>query len=343
MHLRIAYLNVLVVLGFSSLAYAKSLSPLYEKVKPIIVLIQADYGDIIDLGLELRKSDEGFGSGFLISKQGLVMTAAHVVHTAKNIEVLFQSGETSKAHVVSSVPSADLALIQLEKVPKNQKIFAKLGNSDEAKVGDQVFIIGAPLGVKNTLTVGYLSGRHEPGRLVDDFYLGEFLQTDAVVNGGNSGGPMFNMKGEVIGIVSHSFTTTGGDDGLNFAVSIKLAKKLLLENKGFWSGMDAIPIHSELADILNIPQEEGVLVQRILPGSLADKLGLKEGTTVVTIDEEKLLLGGDILLSVLGVEVKRINFERIQKQVSEIKKGTEITVSVMRKGKIQKLTMRIEN
>ena len=153
----------------------------------------------------------------LISKDGKVLTAAHVVQTADTVSVEFPNGEIVKAKVVSSEPPADIALLQLERVPASA-VVAKLGDSDQVGVADQIFVVGAPYGISHTLTVGHISARRTPGGEQSELGLAEFFQTDAAVNQGNFGGPMFNMNGEVIGIVSHILSQSGGFEGLGFAV-----------------------------------------------------------------------------------------------------------------------------
>ena len=144
--------------------------------------------------------------------------------------------QTITATVVAAEPAADLALLKLERVP-NGIDPAHLGDSDELDTGEQVFVIGAPYGLRHTLTVGYVSARHAPATLSGSLVLGEFIQTDAAVNRGNSGGPMFNMQGDVVGIVSHIFSRSGQFEGVGFAVSSKTVEDLLLGRRSPWSGI----------------------------------------------------------------------------------------------------------
>src|SRR5882724_419223 len=150
----------------------------------------------------------GTGSGVLISTDGKVMTASHVVHAMDEITVQFLGGETVRARVISSEPAADLSLLQLERVPAGTRA-ARLADSNAVRVGDQVIVIGAPYVLSHSLSVGWISARWAPDTVYKAIPLAEFFQTDASINSGNSGGPMFNMAGEVIGIVSHNISKSG--------------------------------------------------------------------------------------------------------------------------------------
>jgi S1-C subfamily serine protease len=201
-------------------------------------------------------------------------------------------------------------------------------------VGDRVFVVGAPLGISHTLTVGYLSARRAPDALMTGLSNAELFQTDAAINQGNSGGPMFNMKGEVVGIVSHMISVSGGFEGLGFAVTSNAARELLIDRKGFWGGLSAYHLQGDMADILNVPQAEGLLVQVVAKGSPSERLGLRGGTKPGRIGDVDLVLGGDIILEVQGVPVARKAFPSIREQLSELQPGQLIKVKVLRDGEV---------
>ena len=278
------------------------------------------------------------GSGVMISPEGKILTAAHVVQTADQIEVLFVSGERIPAHVVSSEPLVDLALIQLERSPRTPFI-ARLGDSDAMDVGDRVFVVGAPLGVSHTLTVGYIGGRRKPNATVRGMMPVEFFQTDAAINQGNSGGPMFNMQGEVIGIVSYIMSRSGGSEGLGFAVTSKIAR-LLLESGAFWSGIDGYLLDGDLGAVFNLPAPgTGLLVQRVAKGSPAERLGLKAGTLPARIGDEDLIVGGDIVTAVFDIPMAGPeSLPRIRNRILALKPGEAVVVTVLRAGKKVTLT-----
>src|SRR5262249_45879138 len=170
------------------------------------------------------------GSGVLISRDGRVMTAAHIVNAMDEIAVQFRGGETVAARGGASEPAADLSLLQLERVPPGAKV-ATMADSNTVHVGDPVVIVGAPYGLVYSVSAGFISARWPPNTVYRTMPLAEFFQTTATINSGNSGGPMFAMNGEVIGIVSHNISKGGGSEGLGFVVTLNTAKELLLEKK----------------------------------------------------------------------------------------------------------------
>jgi len=248
------------VFVFNSLAGAGSLSEVFEKVNPAVVVIlttERGYAGL-EPGQQATFNKGGLGSGIVVSKEGLIMTAAHVVQVADAVVVKFVDGNMVGAKVVGSAPQADVALLQLNHLPDNL-VVAELGDSDDVNIGDEIFVIGAPYGVDHTLTVGYMSGRRHPEIVCNSLLPIEFLQTDAAINKGNSGGPMFNMDGKVIGIVSRILSYSGGSEGLGFAVSINTAKELLLNQGSVWTGLEAYLVSGPLAKALNVPREAGLL------------------------------------------------------------------------------------
>jgi S1-C subfamily serine protease len=296
---------------------------------------------------------DGLGSGVLISNDGKILTAAHVVQTADVAVVEFSDGQVINARVIGSDVQSDVALLQLKEIPKGV-MPAMLGDSDKVEVGDQVFVIGAPYGISQTLSVGHLSGRHRLNRNNQSTSV-EFLQTDASINTGDSGGPMFDMAGNVIGIVSSIMSHSGGSEGLAFATAANTAKQVLLERKPFWSGIDGLVVMGDMAKALNLPQPAGVLVQRVGDGSIGSRLGINPGSVRATIRGMDILLGGDVILSVnniaiidprstqsLGSLTSDENYEKIYNSVAALRPGDPLIVTVFREGKVLKLTTTIE-
>ena len=289
-----------LVLANVSPADAETIAEIFERVHRSVVVIRALELDV-PAGEGQPPTVSSLGSGVLISSDGKVLTAAHLVHAASEISVEFWDGQRVSARVVSSAPGADISLLQAEVVPSGA-VVARLADSDAARIGDEVFIIGAPYGLSHTLTVGHLSGRQKPGPTTAALGHAEFLQTDAAVNKGNSGGPMFNMAGEVLGIVSHIISKSGGFEGLGFAVAANVAREMVLERGAPWHGIDGLFLTEEMVKILNLPGP-GVLVQRVVPNSTAARLGLRGGFARATIRERTIILGGDVILKAQGVPV----------------------------------------
>ena len=224
------------------------------------------------------------------------------------------------------------------KCPRNIPI-AKIANSDSVHIGDQVFIIGAPYGLSHSLSIGHISGRHLEKNKTSGFVWTEFFQTDAAINQGNSGGPMFNIKGEVIGIVSYIITESGGFQGLGFAATSNLTRTLLFEQGSPYLGIDGHFLNSELAALLNVPQSGGLLVQKVVDLSPADIAGVKGGYQSLTFDEEEIILGGDIILEVLGVKLdSRDAIELLRDRFSEKgKTKNPIPIKLLREGRIKEV------
>jgi len=319
----------------SAPAAAQDLRKIFKEVSPSVVVIRAKGQEVTSAGTS-RFSETG--SGVLISQDGKVMTAAHVVHAMSDISVEFLGGETVAAKVVASEPAADLSLLQLERVPPGARV-ARLADSNTVQVGEQVVIVGAPYGLSYSLSAGWISARWAPNTVYKEIPLAEFLQTNATINTGNSGGPMFNLGGEVIGLVSHNISKSGGSEGLGFVVTINTAKQLLLEKKSFWGGLEGQLLTGDLADFLNLPNNQnGYLIKSVAKGSPGDEAGLQGGTKVVTVGGEPYVLGGDIILSIEGVPADSgASMMKIRDHLATLKPGQPITATVLRAGRIIEL------
>jgi serine protease Do len=318
---------------------AKSLRDVFRRVDPSVVVVGTNSHQVVTGPKMQLVTMPGLGSGVLISADGKVVTAAHVVQTADEIKVEFKNGEFVPAKVLTSDPAADVALLQLERVPAGA-VVAKFGDSDEAEVGDEVFVVGAPVGMGHTLTVGHISARRKPNTMYGGLSRAEFFQTDAAINQGNSGGPMFNMAGEVVGIVSHIISKSGGFEGLGFVVTSNLARRLLLDQHPFWSGVESFMLSGDLARVFNLPQSAGLLVQRVASNSPAAQLGLKPGTMTAVIEGEPMIVGGDIILEAQGVTIiaDSASYLVIRDRLSKLRSGDAFTVVVLRNGRKVELT-----
>ena len=335
MHARKAALGAIALLCLNaSPTLAQSVSDVFKRVNRAVVVVHTAEralasgapGEFVTVG--------GLGSGVLISNNGEVLTAAHVVQTAERVLVVFPTGEEIPAIVVGSVSSADVALLRLEHRPMGV-LPVPLGNSDSVEVGDQVIVIGAPLGISHTLTVGYVSGRRQLDHTMGALFQAELLQTDAAINQGNSGGPMFNMAGEVVGIVSHIISQTGSSVGLGFVVTSNMARELLLDRVSVWSGIDGFYLNAEMGRLFNVPPPStGMLVQRVARGSLGESLDLEGGVITVKILETDLILGGDIILTVQDIPLVPRRLDAIRAAFGSLTAGQQIVVTVLRAGEV---------
>ena len=316
-----------------------SLGDLFEQVIPSVVVV------VVDERMPSRESigeeniQRAVGTGFVISEDGLIMTAHHVIELADEIKVKFYDGTEVEAQVAAASPGADVAMVKLKEIPPNLQV-ATMADSDTVRTGDAIFIVGSPYYVDFTLSAGYISGRRLQTQLSSHGDQVELLQTDAAVNHGNSGGPMFNMAGQVVGVVSHILTQSGGFEGIGFGVSINTAKALLLDQDAVWGGVELYPVSGQVAQALNIVQGAGLLVQRVAQNSLAQRMGLLPGTLPVTIGGESFFLGGDVIVSMNGLKITA-DTERqaaIRKMLNELPQGETITLEVIRAGKLLQLS-----
>ncbi len=328
----------LAVFLFPFLVSAQSLPDLFDMVNPAVVDILsisetsvAVSQDEID-DVKVASGDQG--SGILIDNEGTILTASHVIQTAEEVTVTFLDGQTSKAKVIASAHYGDIALIKLtEKV--NLPTPAVLADSDKVRVGEKVFVVGAPFGYSHSLSVGHISSRfHTPAMLGSGTM--EVFQTDAAMNPGNSGGPLFNMQGEVIGIASHIRSSAGAFNGIAFAVTTNQCVALM-DRVETWSGIEGVLVSDRLARLFNIPQEFGFLVESVSGASWGGKIGLKPSTLSITINGEEMLVGGDIILKVGDLVVN--NDPQFYTELRDYlyalnQSGKKVTVDVLRNGKV---------
>jgi serine protease Do len=244
-----------VLPAFAPAAHAQNLDEVFRKASPTVVVVRAKGRDVNASGI-VRFTETG--SGVLISGDGRVMTAAHVVNGMDEITVEGIGGEVVRATLISANAAADVSLLQLERVTKAMRV-ARMGDSDAVQVGQQVLVVGAPYGLSYSMSVGWISARWAPNTIFPDMPLAEFLQTTATINTGNSGGPLFDMTGAVIGIVSQNISKSGGSEGLGFVVTSNSARTLLVPGKVFWGALQGLLLTDDLAAIFNVPAPAGFL------------------------------------------------------------------------------------
>ncbi len=332
---RAATLALALLFAAPSLGEGESLHDAYRRVSTSVVVIRARGQEVTADGTVRFKE---VGSGVLISPDGKVATAAHVVQTMDNITVGFLGEEPVPARVIASEQLADISILQVSVVPRDVTV-AKLADSDPVLVGDPVFIIGAPYGLSYSLSEGNVSARWAANTVTKDFPLAEFFQTDAVINTGNSGGPMFSRAGDLIGIVSHNITKSGGSEGLGFIVTSNTVKSLLVERKRGWFGVDLMLVSGAMAQALNVPQSGGFLVKQVVKDSVGGRLGLKGGDRIGIVEGQQIVVGGDILLSVQGITFASAEDRaKVLKALETLQVGQDLRVTVFRGDKIEALT-----
>jgi len=245
---------------------------------------------------------EGAGSGFLIDSRGYILTNFHVVQGAQSIEVILGDQSRFPAKYVGADRRNDIALIKIE--PKSRKLATlALGDSSTLQVGQKVLAIGNPFGFQSTLTTGVVSALGRTVQTGESTFIDAAIQTDAAINRGNSGGPLLNSRGEAIGINSAIFTTTGATAGIGFAIPINTAKLVAhdLITEGHvrepFLGVETRPVGPWLAEALDLPVKEGLLVERVIPGSPAEHAGLHGGDREALAGMRRIRIGGDVIVA----------------------------------------------
>jgi S1-C subfamily serine protease len=250
---------------------------------------------------------EGQGSGFVIDKEGHILTNYHVIADARQVEVTMHNRKKYKATVVGTDPAHDLAVILIKGAPG--LVPAVLGDSRNLQVGQKVYAIGNPFGLAGTMTRGIVSSIR-PVREPNGATIDEAIQTDAAINPGNSGGPLMNWHGEVIGINTMILSSVNQNAGIGFAIPINTAKAVLNDLMTLGRvrrpalGVRTIPISAELADEMGLPADYGLLIMQVTPGGSADQAGLRGGTEPARLGNIPIMLGGDLIVAIDGEKVE---------------------------------------
>jgi len=274
---------------------------------------------------------EGQGSGFIIDKDGHILTNYHVVGDSAQVDVTLHNKKTYHATVIGRDRAHDLAVVQI-KVP--ELTWAVLGESKNLQVGQKVFAIGNPFGLAGTMTRGIISSLR-PIKSPEGAYIEEAIQTDAAINPGNSGGPLLNSHGEVIGI--NSLIATGGSNqsaGIGFAIPINTAKAVLNDLITLGTvrrpslGIVSLPIGPELAQEIGLPANYGILIVRVLPGGAADRAGLKGGNERAYLGASQIMIGGDLIVAINADPVG--DAQDLSNAMNKHRAGETVTVTVYR-------------
>jgi S1-C subfamily serine protease len=287
----------------------RSVRDIYAQEGRGVVFIQAQ-GVTTDSGSPFGGPQQGTatGSGFVVDRDGTIVTNAHVVEGADNVDVRFdENGEFIKADVKGVDTSTDVAVLKIDPSDVDNLTPIPLGDSSKVQVGDPVIAIGNPFGYSRTVTTGIVSGLQREIQAPNGFTIPDVIQTDASINPGNSGGPLLDANGRVIGINSQIATGGGqGSVGIGFAVPINTAKKLLPDLKAgetierAYLGVQMQDVSKQLAEDLNLGSDKGALVVDVTPGSPADKAGLRGGRTDTA---QGVPAGGDLIVAVDGKSV----------------------------------------
>ena len=340
--LLIIFCNILFITNLNSKEVPDSFADLVEKLIPSVVNISATrvietrsqnpfpfqfppghpfedlFKDFDRGGSPQKRKTQSLGSGFIIDKEGIIITNNHVIQSAEGIFVKLTNGKEYEAKVLGTDPTSDIAVIKIN--TKDSLKAVTFADSDKARVGDWVIAIGNPFGLGGTVTAGIISARNR------DISLGkydDFIQTDAPINQGNSGGPLFNIKGEVVGINSAILSNSGGSVGIGFAIPANFANNVVKQITEFgeikrgYIGVRIQEVTKEIADSLGLKSQEGALVSSATAGGPADKAGIESGDIILEFNNKKV-----------------DNMRKLPKIVADTRVGQSVEVKIWRNKKI---------
>ncbi|HEY7207710.1 MAG TPA: trypsin-like peptidase domain-containing protein [Gaiellaceae bacterium] len=332
---------------------AISVHRIYERSAPGVVqvtstsVVEQEPDPFLDpFGGPTTQTQKALGSGFVIDKAGHIVTNDHVVQGARSVEVSFSNNDRLKARVVGADPSTDVAVLQV-RAHSRALVPLQLGDSDAVQVGDPVFAIGNPLGEDRSITSGIVSALQRRIFAPDGYPIDHVIQTDAALNHGNSGGPLLDAAGQVIGVNSQIQSTgpDGGNIGIGFAIPIDTVKQIaaeLIRNgkaEHAFLGIEAKPVTPTIARLFHLPVRHGLLVGHICAASGAKAAGLRGATQSVVVAGETWPLGGDILVDADGHAVGSL--DRLRAIVAAKKPGDEIPLEVYRDTKKTTLDVKL--
>ena len=332
---------------------ALSINEIYQQSAPGVVQVTSTavvetepdpfFGNPFSPGSQTQRL---LGSGFVIDKDGHIITNFHVVEDAQSIEVSFSNRETMRARVLGVDPSTDIAVLKVD-ARSRALTPLKLGDSDAVNVGDAVVAIGNPFGLERSITAGIVSALQREIRAPNLYAIDHVIQTDAPINHGNSGGPLLNAQGQVIGVNAQMETGGTGEQGnvgIGFAIPIDTVKDVaaqLIRNgkvEHAFLGVGVNQINARIARLFRLPVRRGLLVERVEAGSAADEAGLRGGTTEVVVAGESWQLGGDVIVRADGVRVE--TDDRLRDVISAKRPGDTVELEIYR-GE-QELTLKVK-
>jgi S1-C subfamily serine protease len=293
------------------------------------------------------QTEKALGSGFVMDKAGHIVTNYHVIAGARSIEVSFSNSDNLKARLVGADPSTDLAVLQVD---ARSRALTPLpfGNSDSVRVGDAVVAIGNPLGYDRSMTAGIVSAVQRAITAPNQFPIDHVIQTDAPINHGNSGGPLINTRGQVIGVNAQIATGNPGSDGnigIGFAIPINTVRTVVAQliRRGkvdhAFLGITAKPVTPEIARLFRLPASRGLLVVSVDPGSGAADAGLRGGSETAVVSGESWPVGGDLIVSADGVALASI--DRLRDLVADKKPGQSLSLEVYRGDKKLRIEVKL--
>jgi S1-C subfamily serine protease len=318
----------------ASTSESNSVSEIYEQTYKSVVEITSISSQSTPFGQEQQA--RGQGSGFVYDAEGHIVTNQHVVDGAETVSVRFWDGSTYDGTVVGSDPSTDLAVVKVD-APANILQPLALGSSDDLTVGETVVALGSPFGLEGTVTSGIVSALHRQMTAPNNFTINDSIQTDAAINHGNSGGPLVNGAGEVVGVNAQIESESGGSDGIGFAIPSKTVESIvpqIIANGSVehaYLGVGVAELSQSVAEELGVPA--GVALTDVRQGSPAAEAGLEAATGSATVDGQSYPTGGDVITAVDGNAVK--TGAELQNAVDAKRPGDSISITYTRDGQSQ--------
>jgi S1-C subfamily serine protease len=328
---------------------------IYQHAAPGVVTVRSIIGGS-GSGV-LGGGGEGQGSGFVISEDGEIITNAHVVtnastsgaqigplDAAREVYVQFPDLNQVEAEIVGFDPFADVALLRVD--PEGLELHPlPLGSENDVAVGDGVAAIGSPFGQEQSLSVGVVSASDRSIQSLTDFQIDGAIQTDASINPGNSGGPLLDAQGEVVGINQQINTTSGGNEGVGFAVPIDLAERSIddLRDDGdvsyAYAGVTTQPLYPQLAERLELDVKTGAIVSEVVPDGPADEAGLRGGDSTIRFQGRQVDAGGDVIVAINGEPIK--GETDLPRRISLLDPGDRVTLDVIRDGEPEQVEIEL--
>ena len=304
---------------------------LYERVSPSVVNIAVS-----------TAFGGGTGSGFVLDRNGHIVTNNHVIEDAERILVRFADETIVEAELVGSDIDSDLAVIRVD-VQTDLLRELQLGDSSTLRVGQRAIAVGNPFGLEQTMTTGIISALGRVVRQESGFSLPKLIQTDAAINPGNSGGPLLNARGEVIGVNTLIFSSSGSSSGVGFAVPVNTVKRVvpsLIATGRYedpWLGISGTSITTVVAEVLDLPVDQGILLQEVVVDGPADRAGLRGNDQQAEIDGMLAPSGGDIIVAIDGVELG--DMDDLIIYLAETTVGQTVTLEILRDGEKQSVAL----
>ena len=319
---------------------ALSVNQIYRRAAPGVVQVTAtqvvttpSIDPFFGFSIPQHQRQQALGSGFVIDKAGHIVTNYHVIEGARSVDVSFSDNESRRARIVGADPSTDIAVLQVKALSRALTP-VQLGDSDDIHVGDAVVAIGNPFGLERTVTAGIVSALQRVIQAPNAYSIDHVIQTDAPINKGNSGGPLLDAQGRVIGVNSQIQSETGGNVGIGFAVPINTVKTVAAQliktghAEHAFLGIRVQAVTADVAKLFRLPASHGLLVASVQPGSAAAKSGLRAGKQQVTVSGETYPLGGDLVVRVDGAPL--MTLDQLRDVISGKQPGDTVALEIYR-------------